>query len=227
MNAAEINNKLKEIFGDRYSTVDDIADDIAEDIITNDISTQEANEIKLEPLDDKQMISLFGPSVKIVLNGDLSKYDNIEQLLPSKLSCFILLYGPPDQGHWCLCSRYGNTIEYFNSYGGQYGGIDECTRWYDNMTEDKLQGGGTPYLSGLLEKDKNKFEIIYNVFPFQDLRNMNISTCGRWCALRWKSIQDGISLPDFIKIIKDVRTMTGLTNDQIVAELVPLEHMED
>jgi hypothetical protein len=92
------------------------------------------------------------------------------------------------------------------------------------MPEEKLEGGGTPYLNGLLEKSKDNFEILYNVYPFQDLNNMSISTCGRWCALRWRAIQDGISLPDFIKIVKQVRLMTGMTNDQIVADLVPLEH---
>jgi hypothetical protein len=227
MNAVEINKKLNEIFGDRYSSLDDIADDIAEEITTNDVGPAEVEELKLEPLDDEQMRQLCGPGTKIILNGDLSKYDNIEELLPTKPSFFILLYGPPSQGHWVLVARYGtNTIEYFNSYGGDYGGIDHCTEWYANMPEEKLEGGATPHLSALLEKDKNKYEIIYNVFPFQDLNNMSISTCGRWCALRWRAIQDGISLRDFIKIIKDVRTMTGMNNDQIVADLLPLERVE-
>jgi hypothetical protein len=195
-------------------------------VLNNDITPAEANELKLEPLDDKQMLELCGPGTRIVLNGDLSKYDNIEQLLPTKMGCFILLYGPPGQGHWVLVARYDDTIEYFNSYGGDYGGIDECTEWYENMPEEKLEGGGTPYLSRILEKDKHKFVILYNTYPFQDLRNMNISTCGRWCVLRWRAIQDGISLQNFIKIIKDVKHMTGMTNDQMVADLVPLERAE-
>jgi hypothetical protein len=224
MNAVEINNKLNEIFGDKYESVADIADDIADEVLNNEISTKEANQIKLEPLDDTQMKKLCGQDTKIILNGELSKYDNIEQILPKATDCFMLLYGPPSQGHWVLVARYGNTIEYFNSYGGEYGSIDECTRWYANMPEEKLEGGGTPYLNGLLEKSKDNFEILYNVYPFQDLNNMSISTCGRWCALRWRAIQDGISLPDFIKIVKQVRLMTGMTNDQIVADLVPLEH---
>lgn len=226
MNAAEINRILNEIFGDKYSNLKDVSEDIAEEITTNEVGPEEVRELELEPLDDQQMIQLCGPGAKIVLNGDLRKYDNIAQLLPSKLCCFILLYGPPSQGHWVLVGRYGNTIEYFNSYGGEYGGIDDCTSWYDNMPEDKLEGGGTPILSGLLEKDKNKYEILYNVYPFQDLNNMSISTCGRWCALRWRAMQDGISLRDFIKVIKDVGHMTSMTNDQIVADLVPLERAE-
>jgi len=227
MNAAEINRILNDIFGDKYSSLKDVAEDIADEITTNDVDPEEVAQLELEPLDDAQIRQLCGPDTRIVLNGDLSKYDNIAQLLPSKLCCFILLYGPPSQGHWCLVARYGNTIEFFNSYGGKYGGIDECTQWYENMPEDKLEGGGTPILSGLLEKDKDKYEILYNMFPFQNLRNMSISTCGRWCVLRWRAIQDGISLRDFIKVIKDVGIMTGMTNDEIVADLLPLERAEE
>lgn len=224
MNAEAIQKKLIEIFGDKYDSNENIAEDIADEVLNNEISPEEANQIKLEPLDDSQMRALCGPGTKIVLNGELEKYNNIDELLPKDTDCFILLYGPPSQGHWVLVARYGNTIEYFNSYGGEYGSIDECTRWYEDMPAEKLEGGGTPYLHGLLEKDKDKYEILYNVYPFQDLRNMSISTCGRWCALRWKAIQDGISLENFIKIIKDVGHMTKMSNDEIVADLVPLEH---
>jgi hypothetical protein len=224
MNAIEINKRLKEIFGDKYEQEEDISEDMANEVENNEISEEDDDRIKMEPLDDSQLRQLCGDDMKIVLNGDLHKYNDILELLPKDVDAFILLYGPSDDGHWCLVSRQGDILEYFNSYGGHYGGIDMCCEWYNKMPEHELKGGGTPYLSQLLEKDKDKYEILYNQYPFQDMKHRNISTCGRWCTLRWKAIQDGIGLGEFIKIIKDVAKMTGLNNDQIVSDLVPLEH---
>jgi hypothetical protein len=56
---------------------------------------------------------------------------------------------------------------------------------------------------------------------FQDKKDNKISTCGRWCSLRWNTIKiKRMSLVEFIDMMKALKKATGRTYDNIVSDLV-------
>ena len=87
------------------------------------------NEVKYESMDDSDIRYYLGKDVPILKYSELSKYKMIEQLLPKHKSFFILLYPVTSEmsGHWTCMTRFNNTIEYFDSYGGL---PDSPFKWY-------------------------------------------------------------------------------------------------
>ena len=181
----------------------------------NNVSQEQADSIKYSPMGDDTIHSYF-PNAKILLVSELAKYNNIDELLPSNPDCVFLLYqSSPNNGHWVLLSKYDDTVEYFDSYGGV---IDKPLSWTPISVRTKL-GEGKPLLSNLLEN--TNYDLIYNAVDFQDKKDNKISTCGRWCSLRWNTIKNKrMSLVDFIDMLKSLRKATGRTYDNIVSDLV-------
>lgn len=213
MNKPEIDKFMNSVFG--------ASDALSHEVITNDIDEDDVEQLELEPLDDSQIRLICGPDTKIIMNESLANYNSIEELLPNVVDCFFLLYGPPQSGHWCLVSKVGDKVEYFNSYGKDVGEVDSCTKWYEEIDPHILGGGATPYLTELLKKYDG--DIVYNLFPFQNKKRRDIATCGRWCCFRWLAQRDGIDLETFIEIVKQTQKKTGFTLDEIVADLLPIE----
>jgi len=181
----------------------------------NNISKEEADIIKYSPMGDDTIRSYF-PDAKILLVSELANYNNIDELLPSNPDFVILLYqSSPNNGHWVLLSKYDDTLEYFDSYGGV---IDKPLSWTPIGIRTKL-GEGKPLLSNLLEN--TDYDLIYNAVDFQDKKDNKISTCGRWCSLRWNTIKTKrMSLVEFIDMMKALKKATGRTYDNIVSDLV-------
>lgn len=187
---------------------------MVQEIRTNDITTEDADRIKYDSMDDAEIRTVC-PDARIMTNGDLSQFQHIDELFPQQSGHVFLLYGPVSEGHWVLVSKYNNVIEFFNSYSGR---VDGCVKWYKNIPATKIGGGATPYLTKILQNCP--YKIIYNGFDFQDNKDLAVSTCGRWCCLRHQTIQDGMSLKQFIETIKAVKKKTKLSFDEIVSELI-------
>jgi hypothetical protein len=181
----------------------------------NNISERQANSIEYIPMGD-DTIRLYYPNAKILLVSELDKYNSIDSLLPNNPDCVFLLYqSSPNNGHWVLLSKYNNTIEYFDSYGGV---IDKPLSWTPIGIRTKL-GEGKPLLSNLLEN--TKYDLIYNAVDFQDKKDNKISTCGRWASLRWNTIVNcRMPLVEFIDGIRKIKKETGRTYDNLVSDLV-------
>ena len=78
------------------------------------------NQTKYRPMDDKD-IRHYLPNARLLTYNDLSKIENITDLLPKHKTYFILLYPVVSEtnGHWVCLTRYRKTIEYFDSYGNK------------------------------------------------------------------------------------------------------------
>jgi hypothetical protein len=213
MNKPEIDKFMNSVFG--------ASDALAHEVITNDIDEDDVEQLELEPLDDSQIRMICGPDTKIIMNAELANYKSINDILTNVVDCFFLLYGPPMNGHWCLVSKVGDKLEYFNSYGKDVGPIDTCCKWYNDIDPEHLQGGATPYLTDMLQDYDGDIE--YNLFPFQNAKRRDVATCGRWCCFRWIAQRDGVDLENFIEIVKQTHRKTGLTLDEIVSDLLPNE----
>lgn len=179
----------------------------------------EIKEIKQEALTDAD-IREYLPNVKIISHQDLKDYNSIDELLPNKKDIVIIIYeSKPNNGHWCLLSKYDNTIEYFDSYSNP---IDEPLKWIDKKYKNTIDN--TPYLSNLLKKAKNKYDIVYNAKPFQSERK-DIATCGRHCIFRAVNIlNDNQDLSNYIKMMNELKNVTGFNYDDIVSNAVSIRN---
>lgn len=183
----------------------------------NDIDEQQAQEIQDIPMGD-DTIKKYYPNAKIMKVSALSKYNNIDELLPNNTDYVFLLYqSSSNNGHWVLVSKYDGIIENFSSYGDP---IDGPQKW-TNIKVRTMLGEGKPYLSMILANSNPKYRIICNGFDFQNENDSSIATCGRWSCLRLNTIlKDRIGLNDFIKIIKQLKKETKLTYDELISDII-------
>jgi len=177
----------------------------------------EIKEIKQEALTDLDIRKYF-PNAKIISSSDIGNYNSIDELMPmEKESIFVIYESKPNYGHWVLVSKYPpNVYEYFDSYGGK---IDGPIKWVNKQIQEILDL--KPYLTNLLAKLKDK-DIIYSSKNFQKTNDyIDISTCGRHCILRAMTIEkDNQELSDYIKMMNEIKKITGYDYDEIVSGII-------
>lgn len=180
----------------------------------------EIQEIQREPMGDDDIRKYF-PKAKIIKYSELSKYNDITQLLPKPKTFFFLLYErEPNVGHWVLVCRYKDngidTIEFFCSYGSK---IDGPLTWTPIGVRVQL-GEDKPYLSMLL--DKSPFRVVYNPVQYQSKKSQ-IATCGAYNVLRASElVKHNTTLDEFTEMLEEVKKATGLSYDELVSNLVNL-----
>jgi hypothetical protein len=180
----------------------------------------EIAEIVEEPMGDDDIKKYF-PNAKILKYSDLKNYTDITELLQKPKTFFFLLYErSPNVGHWVLVSRYKDngidTIEFFCSYGSK---IDAPLSWTPIGIRVQL-GEDKPYLSMLL--DKSPFRVIYNPIQYQSKKS-HVATCGAYDTLRASElVKHNTTLDEFTEMLEEVKKATGLSYDEIVANLVDL-----
>jgi len=175
---------------------------------------------KVKEIQDTAMgnedISRYFPNARYIKYSELKNYRSIEQLLPENGSFVFLLYErSPNTGHWVLLTRYDDKIEYFDSYGEE---ISKPLTW-NPPAVNKMLGQDRLYLNALLQKI-NPLPVVVNRKQFQSKDNKS-ATCGAWDVLRQLSIDEaGSSLSEFQDKIDNLRKKTGLTNDELVSNLI-------
>ena len=71
-------------------------------------------QIMRKPLSDSDLKSILGEDTKIITYPELSKYNNIEELLPNPYDfAVILLLESPASGHWLCLLRYNDGYVFF------------------------------------------------------------------------------------------------------------------
>ena len=129
-------------------------------------------QIKFISMDDGD-IKHYLPDARLIMYKELKGIDDIEILLPTHKSYFIILYPVQSEsnGHWVVLTRFNDIIEYLDSYGND---PDFPLKWYHEKID--------PYLTNLL--NKTKLEVVYNTIPFQDKKNSILATCGAFVVFR-------------------------------------------
>ena len=154
----------------------------------------------------------------IIKYSDLKNYSKIEELLPTdKSSRIILIEDAYNRGHWVCILRYGDTIEYFNSYGGKWD-----TDWkFVNKMMRKILGEDTNEMTRLMKQAKaDGWKTVYNKKGLQK-EGSGIQTCGRWCVFRIETMKIGYNLTEFLELIARLRQENdGATADWVVARYV-------
>ena len=69
-------------------------------------------------LSDTDLRRILGRDMKIIKDSELSKFNELNELLPNEKDCCVILYEDPlDHGHWIALSKYKGIFEFFDSYG--------------------------------------------------------------------------------------------------------------
>lgn len=161
-------------------------------------------------LSNYDLIDMLDGKANIVIYPDLKKYSSIDEVLGKYGACFLLFETKPKFGHWVSLFKRGNTIEFFNSYGG----FPDDSLKYIPLHFREESGQKIPLLSLLLLD--SPYDLEYNEFKFQKQKR-DIKTCGRWAVIRLLLRDlDIYQFKDFIDLMKKE---TKLDGDQLVTLL--------
>lgn len=172
-------------------------------------------------LSDSDIKSVLGLDTKIIEYNDFSKYKSIYDLLPNEKDFVVVLVESKiNSGHWCALLRYNNTIELWDSYGGNI--ANELN--FISRKMNKFLHQSKAELHQLLKTVKPEDEIIYSTTKLQQ-ESPNIATCGRYTCLRIKMCMHlDYTLEQFLKFFIDKVNETGLSPDILVCKLIPIYH---
>jgi hypothetical protein len=166
-------------------------------------------------LSDSDFTRYFGEG-KVIKYSDLANYSNINQLLPKEQDFrIILVESQYNQGHWVAILKYGDILEWFNSYGTK----PEYDFKFIPTTIKHLLGQGGNLLTKLLHTKRADQKIYYNKKKFQEI-NDSVNTCGRWVIARILAMLVGYELDDFIKKVEQKEDELGKPADILVVDWI-------
>lgn len=129
-------------------------------------------------LSNKDIFNLLDGKFNLVLYPNIHKYNTIDEVLGIHGACVLLIEARKGYGHWvCLWKLDGNTISFFNSYGG----YPDDSLHYVPKEYAKENFEDKPYLSVLL--DNSPYNLTYNEYAYQQ-RGKDVRTCGRHVCVR-------------------------------------------
>jgi len=162
-------------------------------------------------------IAMYLDNPNIVKYADLDdNFNSIDQVFDGYPYVIILIESGLNKGHWCCLTRYGNSVEIFDSYGGT---IDTELSYISKQMKAKL-GETDNCLANLLKK--SVYKTVVNEHKFQSESN-NVDTCGRHVVLRiLMFLCGGMHLNEYMKWFKDAVRKLKLSNDELVVKLIPL-----
>jgi hypothetical protein len=165
------------------------------------------------PLSDSDLKEILGNDLKIIVYSDLSKINNIRQLLTNERDCVVILYEEKKlSGHWTCLTREGDLFTFFDPYGIP---VDSQLQWINMFQRYKLNEA-VPYLSLLLKNE----HYIYNRTNFQQ-DDSKIQTCGdHVCAFLYCFIHCHMNLEQYQDYMKHLKKLTKQPYDYIVAEFI-------
>ena len=167
-----------------------------------------------------QDILSYLPNCKIIEYNDLADYKEITDLLTKPIDYVIILIETTadNVGHWFALLRYGDTIEFFNSYAEA---PDVQKNNFISKEKNIEFGQSENYLTNLLVK--SSFNIIYNKLQLQQYSNGS-TTCGRWAVLRLLCLlNQNMDLKKFLEFIMKLKNKLKINKsyDEIVCMLIP------
>jgi hypothetical protein len=177
------------------------------------LNNTEQQAVEAEPMGDDDIKRYF-PNAKIIVYNDLAKYNSIDELLPNDKSfIFMLIESSENKGHWVGLCRYGDTCEFFDSYGGK---PDSQLKW-NSSTKNEALGQDEKYLTNLLAGHGG--HVVYNPIKYQGAGG-DINTCGRHCCFRIQNMRDGKNLDDYYNHMKRLKNNMGVDFDGVVANFI-------
>jgi hypothetical protein len=147
----------------------------------------------VKPLSGKDIKKFMNDECLILPYEDLKYYYNINDVFNTSNYVFLLYPISQNYGHWVLLMKYGNNIEFFDSYG-----------IFTDM-EYKYGVKKTPkYLSLLLINSNSKYKLYYNEKRYQE---WNTNYCGYFCIVR--ALNSNKTLKQFQKILDNEKDVSN------------------
>jgi hypothetical protein len=166
------------------------------------------------PMNDANIRGYF-PDAKILTYNELNDIDHIDDLLPhNKSYAFLLIEQQPKKGHWVSLDRLGNTINFFDSYGGK---PDQQLKYTPEEYKEML-GEGDKRLTTLLKE--SGYNVKYNPHKYQE-KSADIKTCGRHVCNRVKKAMEGKSLQQYKDFMDTIKKSRDMNYDEIVSYFFP------
>ena len=171
------------------------------------------------PMSDADLEKYSGIKASdIIKYSDLKNYSKLEELLPTDKSArIVLIEDAYNKGHWVCILRYGDTMEYFNSYSGKW---DTDWKFVPKMVRHIL-GEATNEMTRLFNQAKaDGWKTVWNKKKLQK-EGSHIQTCGRWCVFRIETMKIGYNLKEFLELVARLRAKEGgVSADWVVARYV-------
>ena len=159
----------------------------------------------------------FNIDGKILKFSELSKYNNIEELLPNdKDFKLILTETEPNSGHWCCLLRKDKKVIWFDSYGiiGD-GELKFISRMMNKMLNQEVH-----QIHRLFKTCKSAGLISeYNHYKYQN-EGDEIATCGRWCTFFILMSNLNYSLKQMEEFIEKWTFEKGKPSDILVCDWI-------
>lgn len=158
-------------------------------------------------LSDKHIFTILGGKNTMVIYPELVNYKNIDEVLGPHGMCVLLFEAKKGYGHWVCLWKIGDTISFFNSYGG----FPDDSLEYIPDHYAKMNNEDRPYLSLLLEA--SPYKLTYNEHAYQKMGE-GVRTCGRHVAVRLfaKHLDDA----EYYKYINFFCKQNDITPDDFV-----------
>lgn len=157
---------------------------------------------------DNFAISDYFPRAKVLKYSEIKNY-TVSSLFNNFPACFILIEEKKNIGHWVTLIKFKNKFEYFDPMGGKPDNINWLTKSINNKLHQNK-----PYIQELLKG----YPIEYNNIKLQ---KNNTATCGRFCVWRvYMAVYKNVQHAEFIKMMKELKTITRLNYDKITSSLI-------
>jgi hypothetical protein len=124
----------------------------------------------------------------------------------------MLIESSENKGQWVALTRYNDTLEFFDSYGGK---PDSQLKW-NSSTKNEALGQDKKYLTNLLASHDG--HVVYNPIKYQG--NGDVNTCGRHCTFRIQNMKDGKNLDAYYNHMKSLKNNMNVDFDGVVANFI-------
>lgn len=167
---------------------------------------------------EEDIIGYLGGQVQIKTYSELGDAASLYELVPNKTgTCILLIETEPNTGHWVALLKYGNVVEFFNSYGDPPG--YEVALIPKEINEE-LDQSSRDILDILDQEYQRGKEVIYNKVKLQQI-SRDIGTCGKHCILRGLMLKYyGMGLGQYLKFISHMCSRLGVNADGLVTLLI-------
>lgn len=152
-------------------------------------------------------IQAWLPDARIISYNEINSANHIDEVFDGHPVVAMLYLESDHFGHWTVLINHGQTIEFFDSYGG----IPDDTLNYISERAKRSLDEMFPKLSQLLVDSPYKLQ--FNNVQLQ-ADDPKIQTCGQHCIVR--SIYKKLPVDSYIKHIIRPLTKKGLTPDEVV-----------